>query len=363
MNALSVHVVAVAGDGEAVTEQLAAAGHTVSGPEQRDPDALADAIRNAPGADVVVIVGGAGARGPVPEVLAELSGRALPGYGERVRREGEAVLGIGAIGLRAEAAMVGEVLVAGVPAHPELGREVVRSVLLPFLGVLDAEAPHAGPAADPPTPEAPAPPVKAAATPTRGLSLGLSQPAVADAPADDEETAAPTRGWLAAVQALEGEVHIGRREELPEPIEKLAPVVNVLHTAGEVGTLRLPSGRRYGLYGWPDLRRPGAKVIAVSWGDPLAEIVVLHRHPHPVGTTIEGDLGLLPSATSGVADAAERATGRAPDDLSGTLFALESDTVWILRGRRVFKWDGRRERDDGNPKQALASLTLRWSNH
>lgn len=360
MSALSVHVVEVAGPGEEVAERLASAGLTVSGPSAVADDtlAIAGAVRSAPGADVVVIVGGTGVRGCLPEALVHLSARKLPGYGERVRALAQASLDIAAMGIRAEAGLVDEILVFGVPDHAEVALQVIAQILLPGLPIL-APADELQDLPAPPVDERPAP-----ATPTRQVGLGAVEVGQGSDPeASDEEEAVPARGWKAAVAALKAEVHIGRREDLPEPIENLAPVVNVLHTAGEVGTLRLPSGRRYGLYGWPDLRRPGSKVLAVSWGEPLAEVVVLHRHPHPVGTIIEGDLGLLPPADSDVADAATRATGRAPSDTSGQLFALESDTVWILRGRRVFKWDGRRERDDGNAKQVLASLTLRWSNH
>lgn len=356
MSALSVHVVEVDGPAEEVAEQLASAGLTVSGPAPSSGtvEALAQAVREAPGADVVVVVGACAPKGAFPEALAALDARLLPGFGERVRQLAEPVLAVGAAGLRSEAGFVGEVLVAAVPSHSEVASAVVGQLLVPGLAVW---MPDADPAPSTSVPQ------KSAAQPTRSVSVGATQPAVESAPSSDEEEPVATRGWLAAVRALDAEVHIGRREELPEPIEKLAPVVNVLHTAGEFGMLRLPSGRRYGLYGWPDLRRPGSKVLAVSWGEPLAEMVALHRHPHPVGTTIDGDLGLLPSASEDVEDAAVRATGRPPGSSEGKLFALESDTVWILRGRRVFKWDGRRERDDGNPKQVLASLTLHWSNH
>ncbi|MCB9669524.1 MAG: hypothetical protein H6734_08645 [Alphaproteobacteria bacterium] len=370
MSVLSVHVVVVGGPGEDVAEQLAVAGHTVTGPTPAADDtlAIAGAVRGAPGADVVVVVGGCGPRGAFPEALDHLEGRRVPGYGERARSVATEALDIAAMGVRAEAAFVDDVLVFGVPNHAEAAHEVVARVLLPGIPVLFPVdgAEDVFPATPEPTdtPDAPAPrdARPTPATPTRSLSLGLGD-AAPSAPAPEEAAEVPSRGWLAAVSALRAEVHLGRREDLPEPIENLAPVVNVLHTAGEIGTMRLPSGRRYGLYGWPDLRRPGSKVVAVSWGEPLAEMVVLHRHPHPVGTTIDEGLGLLPPSDSDVEDAAVRATGRAPPDCSGRLFALESDAIWILRERRVFKWDGQRLRDDGSPKQVLASLTLRWSNH
>lgn len=357
MSALSVHVVVVSGPGEEVAEQLAGAGHTVSGPTDASDDtlAIAGALRSAPGADVVVVVGGCGPRGAFPEALQHVSARTLPGYGERVRSLAAEELDIAALGLRVDAGFVDEMLVFAVPDHAEVAQQVVARILLPALPVLVGGEE----VSDIPAPAVEARP--APATPTRSVGLAARE-VREEAPASEEE-GVPARGWKAAVHALGAELVIGRREELPEPIETLAPVVNVLHTAGEVGTLRLPSGRRYGVYGWPDLRRPGSKVLAISWGEPLAEVVVLHRHPHPVGTLIEGDLGLLPGADSDIEDAAVRATGRAPADLSGRLFAIDSDAIWILRGRRVVKWDGRNERDDGNPKQVLASLTLRWSNH
>jgi hypothetical protein len=54
-------------------------------------------------------------------------------------------------------------------------------------------------------------------------------------------------------------------------------------------------------------------------------------------------------------------TGRAPPGEGGTLFAVSGDAIWFERDGRVVRWDGTREREEGTPKQALASLVLEWS--
>ena len=139
--------------------------------------------------------------------------------------------------------------------------------------------------------------------------------------------------------------------------------VKAFHAAaGEQAVLKLPSGRKYSIWGWPDLRRDGSKVIAVGWGDPLAEVIPLHRYPVKTGTCIEDPWGLLPTQNESVEEICEAIVGQAPKDTSGVLFAIQGDAVWIQRGYTVFRWDGRREINDGMPKQVLASLTLHWSN-
>ena len=103
-------------------------------------------------------------------------------------------------------------------------------------------------------------------------------------------------------------------------------------------------------------------MLAVSWGDPLAEVIALHRYPTMTGTCVDEKRGLLPKAWEDVARVAEAVVGRAPRDSSGALFAVQGDAVWVLRGEHVIRWDGRKETDDGSPKQALSSLMLHWSN-
>jgi hypothetical protein len=152
----------------------------------------------------------------------------------------------------------------------------------------------------------------------------------------------------------------GTWPELPEAVERIAPIVDVLHTSGERGTLKLPNGKVYALFGWPGLA-PGAKVIAIGAGEPLGELLALHRYPVMTGTCLDGGGGLLPHRGEPVARLAEAIAGRAPKDVSGEPFAVQGDALWIQRGNRAIRWDGQRERDEGTVKQALASLVLEWS--
>ena len=356
----AVHVVAVAAESsvaEGLAEQLADAGLTVSGPtavDAVDTASVEGAIRKAPGADAVCLVGDAGRLAASAHAVFD---SVLRGYGEAFRRE---LAAADALVSQVEAGRVGDTLVFVVPSDPDGCKRAGQLVLsgLSVASLAEADA----------APTAPVP-FGAAAGASVALSVAEDHPGrdalgrkASTAEADDEADEPTPPGWLRAVELLGAEVLPGRREELPENIEKLAPVLNVLHTAGENGTMKLPSGRRYSIWGWPDLRRPTSKVLAVSWGEPLAEVVALHRHPAEAGTCIEEDNGLLPAAGEDVAEVARRICGRAPNDPDGQLFAISGDAVWILRSRRVFKWDGTREKDDGNAKQVLSSLALHWSN-
>jgi hypothetical protein len=185
---------------------------------------------------------------------------------------------------------------------------------------------------------------------------------VAPPPKEEDPEPIPERGWKRAVFDLEGEVVRGEWPTLPESIESLSPVMNVLHTAGERALLKRGSGCDYVLFGWPDLRRPNSKVIAIAEGHPLGDVVALHRYPTMSGLCIAGNDGLLLARTYDVEEAGLTITGRKPPHWDGTLFAIQGDAIWIERKGEVFRWDGRRETNDGSPKQVLASLVLQWSN-
>jgi hypothetical protein len=190
--------------------------------------------------------------------------------------------------------------------------------------------------------------------------LGLSAdqgpaPEKTEAAADDL-----ARGWQRAIYEISGTLKRGTWPELPEAVESISPVIDVLHTSGERGTLELPSGRSYAVFSFPNLETAHSKVIAIGEGSPIAEFLALHRYPVLTGAPIDEGDGLLPSGTS-VAEVCEAVTGRAPKDTSGRVFAVQGDAVWIERGGRAIRWDGARERDDGTLKQALASLVLDWS--
>lgn len=366
MGAIAVHVLGVSADAEAVVEQLADAGHTVSGPQVVGLAEVAAAIAGAPGAEVVVVVGACDASSGLPQAVESTCTRVLPGVGELARRVASELGREDAVFLQALGGLTSNGAVFLVPDDAEVARATLDG-LLPGLHRFADGSEHPVVAARSETATSPrdaaddvqVPAGPAPRTTSVGLGTALEGGGTAPVEADEE---LPNRGWKRAVHDLKATVHLDRREELPDPIEKLAPVVNVLHTAGEVGMMKLPSGRRYGLYGWPDLRRSNAKVLAISWGEPLAEVVALHRYPNRAGTCIPGKLGILPSQDRNVDALCEEIVGSAPLKPEGKPFAIDEKEVWLLRERRVIKWDGRRERDDGSPKQVLASLALSWSN-
>ena len=370
MKALAVHVLGVSGDAEAVAEQIAQAGHTVSGPQAVGVTQVAEAIAHAPGSDVVVVVGSVGTDSQLPSVVAAACQVDLPGYAERARTIAFEIDGAASIYLRPVAGLAANGPVFLVPEQPSLHARIVADLILATLGRFDPAdlsdtdfEVTAGPASTSPKgPTASETAIQGVAHRATSIGLATAMDAPEAIPQDAESAEVPPRGWKRAVADLKAEVFIGKREDLPEPIEKLAPVVNVLHTAGEFGMMKLPSGRRYSLFGWPDLRRTNAKVLAVSWGDPLAEVIALHRFPDHAGTLIPGKLGILASQDSAVDALCEAVVGRTPPSSEGKPFAVDKGAVWILQERRVVKWDGHREIDDGNAKQVLASLTLHWSN-
>ena len=366
--------------GDLIVSRLTDAGHEVS--ERRIVDDDVEAIRKVAhelelgDAQVAVFTGGTGvsARDVTPEALCPLFSKELPGFGEIFRWLSFAEIGAAAMLSRATAGMIRGTMFFALPGSTNACKLAMDKLVIPELGHLvgqttkesfvpldnkepiteeaTVETSDAAPALPPPSGEL------GQLTGNR-MSVGVREETTSEASAVDEEI--PDRGWKRAVYELEAEVRFDLREELPQPIEKLAPVTNLLDTAGEFAVLTLKSGVRYSLYGWPDLRRPGSKVLAVGWGEPLAEVLALHRYPTLTGTCIEESRGLLPDRWKSVAEVAEGVCGRAPKNEDGELFAMDGSQVWIQRGQRVFRWNGSTEKEDGNFKQTLVSLMIDWS--
>jgi hypothetical protein len=162
------------------------------------------------------------------------------------------------------------------------------------------------------------------------------------------------------VQAHDAEILRDRREELPNNIDELAPVLQILHTAGEQAVLKI--GRnKMSLWGWPDLQRSTSKVIAVGWGLPFVEVVALHRHPTNTGLAIEEERALAGRRSADLDELTKSMTGRRNKNAEGELFAVEKGRFWTQRDSLVYEWDGKKERNVGSIQQALASLLLSWS--
>jgi len=379
---------------------LEAAGHEVLGRQVVDDDLRA--VRQvvvgfaADGhTNLVVLTGGTGIsrRDVTAEAVEPLFDSPIPGFGELFRMLSYEQIGSAAMLSRATAGMVGPLLVFALPGSQKAVELAAEKLILPEIAHLLRELAKESP------PESQEPPSEAydfedaepeeieaeivdededeeeaskLAPPTgrlgvlgRGKMTLLSEEVVRTEEAEPEgdERPVPSTGWRRAAYEVGGEILRDKREDLPWDLESVSPVVDVLHTAGEVAVMKLDSGVKFSLYGWPDLRRDTSRVLAVGWGQPLAEIVALHRYPHMTGTCIEEERGLLPARDADVEEVCTAVTGSAPSDLAGAkLFAVQADTVWYERKGHVYRWDGRREHDDGVPKQTIASLVLHWSN-
>lgn len=332
--------------GRRIVEMLDEAGHEVVGRTlvADDIDAVRGAVRGAAGADVVVLTGGTGLA-PLdltPEAVEPLFSRRIDGFGELFRYLSWEQVGAAAMLSRATAGVMHDgTVVFALPGSVRACELAVRELILPEIAHL---ASLVGPAAT--VAEADRPEGEPAIVAVTEFAGALPTP---------EAREPLPAGWMRAVQDLGGEVLGGVREPLPPELAALDPVRNVLESAGETGVMRVGS-KRYALYGWPDLRRPSSKVLAVGAGAPLGEVVALHRRPL-AGTVVPQ--GLMPHE-GGVAEVAAQVTGQAPRASDGRVFAVGGSAVWIERGGRVLRFDGRKERDEGLPAQVLASLVLDW---
>jgi hypothetical protein len=186
--------------------------------------------------------------------------------------------------------------------------------------------------------------------------LDLVQAPLAERPADPELAT----GWQAGLRHLGGTLRKGVAGEIPEALERMRPVMDVLESAGERGTVTTADGTTWLAFGWPDLVRPASKVLLVREALPMAEVVALHRWPRRVGLCAEGDGNALPAADLDPGPVSEARVGRAYDG-SATLFAVDASAVWLTEGRKVCRWDAKGASAWEPVATALGTLMLGWA--
>ncbi len=331
-------------DGAALHRVLADAGVDLLPAADCGADGLAHQLLSARGLRGLTVLHG-GPEHPDAAVMAQVREAAdaeLPGFAHGLRTLAFEHLGAAAVLADGLAAMCGDGVIVALPGSVDVAADALRSLILPILNLLL--------------------PALSDDTPQPGSHVDLVQSGAAAPPAtpDGAEQTAGRSGWQAGLAALGARLDRDRWPPLPDVFSRVAPARNVLETAGERATCILPDGRKLSAFGWPDLLRSRSKVLLVAEGQPLAEVVALHRHPRKVGVVVEGDRGMLPSADSDLDNVARERTGSPPPGF-GTLFAVEGGVVYYQRDRRIWSWDGGRERDEGSPTQAFASLLLRWS--
>ncbi len=309
--------------GAALVAGLAQAGHRLAHRQIVDDDIAA--IRQAVSAQVdagvalVLLTGGTGLtpRDVTPEALRPLLTRELPGFGELFRVLSYAQVGAAAMLSRALGGVIGRTVVFALPGSRKACQLALDDLILP-------EAAHL-------------------------VHLVRKQ----------EVAARPGHGWQAAVAAVGGRLHRDAREPVPAALARIPEVAGCLAGAGELAVVEVDEWR-YALFGFPDLQQAASRVIALSAGGPVPEVVALHRFPAQVGTCVKGEGGWVTSRDRSVAEVAGALTGR-PPPAGGALFAVAEGIVYIEREARVTAWDGRATQDLGSPAQALAQLVPAWA--
>lgn len=315
--------------GALLAERLVGAGHVLA--DRRlvadDPAAIGAVLDRwiaDPAVQVVLTTGGTGisARDCTAAVVRARLSRELPGFGELFRMLSWEEVGPAAMLSDAVGGLAGSTAIFALPGSSAACRLGIERLILPELGHLAREL-----VKESPLPPAPGPVVTADA------------PAPATPPGASPPAAPPPPGWSAAIAALGLELGPIRPVAVPEDLP--AAVRDVLGAAGEC---------RFGadgsrVYGYPDARRPGARMLQLL---PDGGLRALHRWPRRVGTAPD----------EGLAEAA-RARGL-PEPPAGALFATDSGVIYLLDGETVSRWDGTL-RPLGRPAQVLASLVLDWS--
>jgi molybdenum cofactor biosynthesis protein B len=353
--------------GPLLKELLSAAGHPIAGHDLVPDDpaaigALLDKHLGDPMVEAIILSGGTGisARDCTPKVVGERLDRVLPGFGELFRYLSYEQVGSAAMLSTAVGGVAQGRPIFALPGSPKACSLAMEKLILPELGHLVTELSKETPLAvsaryeDKKVEQAEKPvetPAPEAAPVPQGVHLA---PIAAEGgPKPEAELAS---GWLAGVRALNGTLKRGY-VEIPESLEKIAAVADVLNSAGERGELTLGDGRAYLAFGYPDLSRNASKVLILREGE-LVEIIALHRWPKRVGTCTDASL------TPTIHQSAEVVTEAYTDGAytgNGVLFAVEGATVYIRDGRKVAQWDGKKLSPWLPQNSTLSTLVLHWS--
>lgn len=408
---LRIHVVTVSTSrgaaedksGPLVRELATAKGHDIAGhaivPD--DPAEIGvelDRALDSPSVDVVILTGGTGisARDCTPAVVRERLERELPGFGEFFRALSLDEIGPAAMLSSAVAGVARNRPVFAIPGSTGACRLAMTELILPVLphiaGELRKESPLPRKHAEAVKPvvrsrvsEDRLPPMLAA-PPRRALAPSPNAPSKENNPAWGESLSPaaalePPRkgvdvatlpdvergafadvatGWMAFSREMEARVIPFGNAEIPDALARIPAVMDVLGSAASRARLRASDGREWLLFGFPDLSRPSAKVIAVREALPISEIIALHRWPQRVGVCAEVDGGPLPRAGKLPEVESTERTGRAYEG-EGTLFAVDGSAVYVQERRWVRKWDGKKLGPEDNLGSALATMILGWS--
>ena len=289
-----------------------------------------------PKVEAVVLTGGTGlSRQDVTyEAVSRLLDKGMPGFGEIFRALSYKNIGAKAMKSRAIAGTMGSLVIFAIPGSPKAADLAVDSLIAPQVSDIVWEL-----SKQPKT------------TPT-------VEPKVEEPESEESGEEAPKAGWQRSLATLDGTIEYGSNPTLPDWLQGVAPAREVLESAGQRATIRLPFGE-YQAFGFPDLSRPSARVILASTLSTRGEIIALHRMPVPTGISAHRIGGMLPYCGH-LSRAALELTGKDYPG-AGRLFAVESGTIHIVDRGKVVTWDGHSVTSVGMEGSALGSLLLRWS--
>ena len=89
---------------------------------------------------------------------------------------------------------------------------------------------------------------------------------------------ASSNNWKTHITTLEAHIVEESWPKIPSSLEGIPPIKQILESAGRSRYLSFDDGQ-FSIYGYPDLLRDSAKVLAVRHIGGLPEIVALHRFP------------------------------------------------------------------------------------
>jgi hypothetical protein len=136
----------------------------------------------------------------------------------------------------------------------------------------------------------------------------------------------------------------------------------VLRSAGERIAVRFQDGSRGAAFAFPNISRRDARVLVARNGEPVGEVIALHRGVRGVGLCRAGSPSLiLPSADERLAKVTKERTGTVYEG-PGRLFAVGAhEVLFVDPDGLVYQWDGRTRSPVGSVAQAATSLLTTWS--
>jgi len=297
--------------------------------------------------NAVVVVGGTGLSriDHSYEAVGTFLDKEIPGFGECLRAIILPQLRSKAMHLRAVAGVVGTLPVFVLPGDPSVCRIAGDQLLGPELGGVLADVQRSAPSDEDIVEK-----IEESEAAPDSENLGV---------VEEEEVSVPA-GWERCLQDLGGDLTRDTFPDLPDWLVDLSAAQEVLNTSGERGLVRLKEGY-YVALGFPDLRSPRSRVLLLGQRSPRDEILALHRWPMMTGICAPRVGGVLPHRGR-MGKTAEEVTG-VDYPAEGRLFAMDSESVYILDGAYVQAWDGKKTQGHGLEASALASLLLRWTQH